>query len=351
MRFGHALVRTLGTLVAVLSLTILSSCGSRGPEPPDPAWLVLARGEATMHLLGTVHKIPIDKHEAVAQLEPSFGEQIGSSDVVFLEYPPTRIASIEQEYRRIANGDDARPSVRQMVAAWSEERRAAFVDDLAAFPLMDHAGRQETFLDLRPWAALSYLQTMMYRNARIDSHTGIDDWVMDQADRRGTEIRGLHTSAEAALCYDAADQVRLLETLENDLARRPDAVRLAEASVERLSLTYDSWATGRFGHMDNDPVDALFRPIPGTPLVQTCPDYEAARGELRERVWVATIDRYLDEPGHSSAALFVAVGAAHIDPDGYTFVRLLLQDGWEIDSTSHQHIDRASYQPADDLDA
>jgi uncharacterized protein YbaP (TraB family) len=336
-RRQHLVPMQLLTLGALTLL--LSACAV---EPPGPVSLVLTRDTATIHLLGTIHKVPPDELESVEALTGVFGETIATSDAVFKENPQTPTVEDRDEYLAKSYGDtegDGRLSVGRMIDRWSEERRAAFLQNLSAFPLMNHVGRQEIFLSLRPWAADRYLDGMLDAHARIDAHEAIEDWVINQARAAGVPIHGLHTSAEKAAIFDSLDQQILLEGIESRLSSLPDSETLAAAWIERLDLTYASWAEGSFGALTENPVEALYRTEGDCELDETCLEYEEALYRRREELWIRTLERYFQEDGHESATVFVAVGASHINREAGSFVQLLQDAGWEVTSVSSGQVD------------
>ncbi|MFW5685418.1 MAG: hypothetical protein ACOC0O_02085 [Spirochaetota bacterium] len=154
-------------------------------------------------------------------------EAIAGSDVVFLEV--FRVSDEDREEtwdeRRGATGE-AGGSVGDRITGWDAERHDSFLATMAAFPQLDHLGRQDTFLRLVPYAARFYLEEIVVRVARLERRAAVESWVIGRAFEDQIPVRGLEELSERERFFAELDQERILLEIEELFAgRRPTPPR------------------------------------------------------------------------------------------------------------------------------
>lgn len=121
-----------------------------------------------------------------------------------------------------------------------------------------------------------------------------------------------------------------------------DIVREQEYWIN--STAFDLWKSGMM-HEGSLLREKSFREFFDLPedsiLLQRNEAYHYAMFDMREKMWVETITKYLNT--RWARQVFVAVGLAHLHPKHASFVQRLLDEGWELVGARPEIVDISEY--------
>jgi uncharacterized protein YbaP (TraB family) len=160
-----------------------------------------------------------------------------------------------------------------------------------------------------PWFLAVTLLDLGMRKLGFQAERGIEQYVVSQAQRHGTEIVGLETLAFQIGLFDSLPQESQQAMLEQTLAEIDEAEAV-------LSSMVDAWRDGELERLSSELLDD-FAEFPGL--------YESLVTK-RNRSWVPALERMLEDGRRH----LVVVGALHLVGDD-SVIELLQARGHDVE--------------------
>jgi uncharacterized protein YbaP (TraB family) len=292
-RFGAVVARFLLVLLALCPVAVLAAAGQ-----PHPAIWKIRNGASTVYVLGSLHIVPPEFQWRTPEIDAA----VRATDTFVFEVPVDAQAIKHQKDFIIHNGILPSGTSLRAVLTPVEFRTYTRI-------LHDAGLKPEQFERYRPWLAAVIVGLAYVHGRDIATLTGVDDVIIDYAQRQRKELRYLETIEQ---------QMQLLMT-GGDLAQVKALKRMIVALPNTRSHAVDlleTWASGDAARFDAM-IDADFK------------GHAEARDWLisrRNRVWLDPIKALLDSGGKTA---MVTVGAAHLGgPDG--LIAMLCRAHYEV---------------------
>ena len=293
--------RRLGTRLRLMVIVVASlwavQAASAEPEPA-PAFWKIEKGEATVHLFGTIHLMT----PRVPWFTPRLRAVFAAADYLVIEVAPDQLTPeitqpLMAKYGLYPPGQTLGGNIPP----------ALYANVMAAARKI---GMQEQALaQMRPWLAGVVLSLQIAAANGYLPQYGVDQALRSQASATGKQVLGLE-SVEAQLSLFAA-------------ISPPAQVKLLEISMEQLedieglfATLKEAWLTGDLETLKGPLIDSMAE----------VPEAVDALLVRRNRAWVPQIVEMLDGRG----SYFVAIGATHVIGDT-SLIKMLEAEGLEVE--------------------
>jgi uncharacterized protein YbaP (TraB family) len=312
------LFRSISGLILVAGCCLLTACGgSDDPAQPNPAAIdpagsnpdasgnnprhmlwEIRKGERTHWMVGSIHigrsdtKLPKAILSAYSQSQTLLFElDLRRQNQAALAMAMQKLVVAPPE-RRLAKIVDAK--VRQKILA--KTRAAGIPDSQAAI--------------IRPWILMQQLMITRLQQAKFGAEYGIDQLIIDKADKDKKTVLALEKVADQAAAFNAMSAKATAMMLE-------DLITSWDTLPDKIGLALDAWAQGNHGQMWT-----TLDTYPDSPAKREIYDHLLTR---RNKNWMPQLTKLFA----SDNTTMVVVGAAHlIGPDNV--LDMLKKEGYTI---------------------